>query len=952
MNRFVVFPFVLAVATVHTAAVEVRTSVTGLATDHLHEPGHIGPRPSFAWRMESPRTGARQTAYRIRVRRTVRGMDDRMVWDSGNVDGALSIGIPYAGLPLESACRYVWTVSVKDELGNWTESDGAHFSTGILSDGDWNGADWIAPEADGVYGLRTGCFRRVLANEKDVAEAWWTVAAAGVFEIYVNGRTVTGDFLKPGYTHPLKVRQACTYDVTDFFDCRAGVTNLFAAAVSTGWSRDRLSCRNRPGRRYDTALAPALRTVLVLRHKDGTETRIGTDDGWIASLDRHPVLSAGIYEGEVVDARKDLSWISSMDVQWRAAIAKTGDFRGTVRNFRGPPVCLRHDLAMPPVSAHVVNGAVGMAEGRHGTAKVVRRHDRWMKDGVASEAVRVVPGEMLVFDFGQNASAVPEISLCGDSGTHVELRYAEMLNDRNGEISRGNDSPSGTPYLANLRSSYAGVRYVCRGGEPETYRPRFTFFGYRYMSMTADAPILVRSVRSVPVTSVGKAYDTATFETDNPRINRLFENCRWGMYSNYLSVPTDCPQRDERVGWTADAQVFSPAAAYLADAYAFLSKWMADMRDSQRGDGCFPWVAPETTAPGYTIGWTDAGVIVPYVLWRRFGDLAVVRENWDAMERYMAYVTEKGDGVPQPFGDWLSYEYGVDMDWLSPSRVRRELPRKRFLDFAYRIWTSRMMVEMSKATERHDRAMYYKTRECKYVAAFRKSCLADDGTILPECGGQCSALYALYLDLLPDASAKAKTCSALRKDFHAHGNCLQTGFLGTAILLDSVTYGMGDAGLAYTLLLQDKNPSWLYSVDQGATTIWERWNSYSKEKGFGPASMNSFNHYAYGAVSGWMMSTMAGIRDDPASPGFRRFVLAPMPDRRIGKVKAKFRSPYGVVRSEWRFCDDGVWEWSFTIPANTSASVVLPGTKDKKEYVAGTHTVHDMISPVCRNADR
>ena len=654
-------------------------------------------------------------------------------------------------------------------------------------------------------------------------------------------------------------------------------------------------------------------------------------------VDSFPVKTSGIYEGEVVDARTSLDWLTCPEPDWPVAIKDHGGFAGVVHNFRGPPVQLRHDLAMRPASAYVVKGATGAANDRHGTANVIRRARTGMP-----EPMTVNAGEMLVLDFGQNASMAPEFVFEGARGTCVELRFAEMLNEGNGEKSRGNDGPAGTPYLANLRTSYAGVRYTCRGGGPERYRPMFTFFGCRYASVTADGPLVVRSARSVPVTSVGTGTDTGSFVTDNPRVNRLFENCRWGMYSNYLSVPTDCPQRDERVGWTADTQVFAPAAAYLADVQAFLAKWMADMRDSQRADGCFPWVAPETWVQGYTIGWTDAGVIVPYILWRRYGDAAVIDENWESMCRYMAYVEKAADTDPQPFGDWLSYEYGADMEWLKPSRVKQQLPRKRFLSFAYRIWTDRMMAEMAQATGHAEDAVRFRAREVSDTAAFRASCLAKDGTILPECGGQCSALYALLLDILPTSAAKASTRAALRADFRAHGDCLQTGFLGTAILLDAVTRGMNNPALAYTLLLQDKDPSWLYSVDQGATTIWERWNSYTKERGFGPVSMNSFNHYAYGAVAGWMFSTMTGIRDDPATPGFKHFVLAPVPDRRIGKVDASFRSPYGVIASKWEYGSNNEWTWTFTIPANTTATVVAPGCP-AKEHVAGTYTLHLQI---------
>ena len=904
------------------------TSVEALAVDRLVEPGHIGRDLTFSWRMKSSRKGARQTAYRISL------VDEggRSLWNSGEVAGDRSIGIKYSGSPLASARRYRWSVAVKDELGNWTSPGKSHFTTGILNESDWGGARWIAPDADGDMTIRTAAFRRDAVNEDRVVSAWWTVAASGIFELYVNGKALELEFLKPGFTHAVKVRQACTYDVTDFFDLRLGARNAMAAVVSAGWSRDKISCRNRPGRRYDSSLKPALLSVLVIRYESGKETRVTTDEKWLAAMDCHPVRRAGIYEGEVVDARIATDWVSGKPAGWRQALFYENGFSGEVRNFRGPPVVLRNDLAMSPLSITVVGGATGASEEFYGTAAV-----RLSLSGKESNRpVTVNPGEMMVVDFGQNASAVPELTFEAERDTAVELRHAEMLNDGNGEKSRGNDGPAGTPYLTNLRTSYAGVKYICRGGV-ESYRPRFTFFGYRYLSLVADRKIVVRSIRSIPVTSVPVGYDAVAFKTDNARVNRLFENCRWGMYSNYLSVPTDCPQRDERVGWMADTQIFAPAAAYFADIYAFLAKWMADVRDSQREDGCFPWVAPEVNAPGYTIGWTDAGVIVPYILWRRYGETAVIDENWESMERYMDYVKVHGAKDPQPFGDWLSYEYGKDMKWLSGEREKQQLPRKKFLSYAYWIWTNRMMAEMANATGRDEKAEVYRRRVDKNVAEFRDSCLAGDGTILPECDGQCSALYALYLDLLPTVDAKRATVDALRENFRAHGNCLQTGFLGTAILLDAVTYGMNDPALAYTLLLQDKNPSWLYSVDQGATTAWERWNSYTKEHGFGPAQMNSFNHYAYGAVASWMVATMAGIRDDPATPGFKHFVLAPIPDKRINFVRAAFRSPYGLISSEWKYdCGGDVWEWQFTVPANSSATVLVPGGA-KHECSSGSY---------------
>ena len=882
----------------------------GLKTNHLVGPGHVEGKPVFSWRMASDRPGARQTAYRLKV---------EGVWDSGVVEDGRSVGIVYAGEPLASARRYRWTVSVRDETGAWSESESADFSTGVLADADWGGAGWIAPDTPGPHGYRTALFRRSFRAPKAIREAWWTVAGAGVFVPTVNGRGVTDEVLLPGATHAFKVRQACTYEVTDLLRKAAGAANVLDVTVSTGWSRDRIAARNnRPTRALDPTKPGALKACLLLRFADGTEERIVTDGAWQAA-EGGPLVAAGIYEGEEFDAR------GGDPLDWKPAVPNA-DFTGEVRNFRGPPVTLRRDLALKPKSAYAVKGAEGASPESFGTAKIVRA----FADGAA---MTIEPGEQLVVDFGQNASAVPDFVFEAAVGTKVTVRHAEMLNEGGGLKSRGNDGPAGTPYLANLRTSFAGICYTCRGGGAEAYRPSFTFFGYRYIGVVANGPLTVRSVVSLPVTSVPKGSDTGTLETDNPRINRLLANCRWGMYSNYLSVPTDCPQRDERVGWTADTQVFTPAATYLADVYAFLSKWMGDMRDSQRADGCFAQIAPENAVRGAVTGWADAGVIVPYVLWRRSGDATVVRENWQAMVRYLEYVEARGAKDAQPYGDWLSYEYGADMEWLKPIRERLQLPRKRVLTAAYRVWIGRMMAEMAGALGDAAAVSKYRTFAARETEAFRKSCLREDGTLLAECDGQTSELFALYLGLLPHAAAVEKTKRDLRENFRTHGDCLRTGFLGTSILLDAVTEGLGDTDLAYTLLLQDRNPSWLYSVDQGATTIWERWNSYTKAEGFGPVAMNSFNHYAYGAVAGWMFSTMAGIRAE--EPGFRRIRFAPKPDGRFGRVTASFDSPYGRIRSSWRREGTG-WIWEGEVPPNARAILERPdGTTRNLE--SGTH---------------
>jgi len=893
------------------------TSVIGLQVNRLTDEAHnVGAHPVFSWRLASDRNGARQTACRVWV---------DGVWDSGVCEGSDSLGFKYGGPALAPMRRYTWRVSVRDELDRWSAPATGTFCTGTLGGEVWRATAWIRPAETNAPGLRVAAFRKAVHTGKPVREAWLAVAAAGVFVARMNGAPVTENVLEPGLTHPFRRRQICTYDVTKLFNCEKDAANVLDVSVSPAWSRDMLSDRSRPWRQADPALPAELRAVVVLRHDDGTETRVVTDPTWEAAYDVDPVVTAGVYEGETVDARRS----RARRRRWPRAVVST-TWKGVESDFRGPPIVLRRDLQLKPVSAVVVKGVTGASAEAFGRASEVRRYG-------ADEPMALGPGEMLVVDFGQNASAVPEMTLEAAAGTHLTIRHGEMLNEGGGRKDRGNDGPEGTPYLANLRAAYAGIEYTCRGGADEHYRPQFSFFGYRYLSVTSSAPVTVRGLVSVPVSSVSAASEAGTLETGVPDVNRLFANCRWGMLSNYLSVPTDCPQRNERVGWTADTQVFAPAAACLADVHAFLAKWMLDMRDSQREDGCYSQVAPEANSvKGGITGWTDAGVFVPWTLWRKYGDTDVVDENWDSMCRYMAFLDRHQGHNHHPFGDWLSYESG-DVPWLSKEREQWNIPAKEFLDDAYWFACARKMADMASATGREVaswRALAERVRR-----RFIGRNLTAEGAIKPDRLGQCTALVGLGFGLLDTDSARAQTRAALLKNLHEHGDRLQTGFLGTSVLMDTLSFEADAHAMAVTLLLQRENPSWLYSVDQGATTIWERWNSYTKKDGFGPIIMNSFNHYAYGAVAEWMFAALAGIRE--AEPGYRRIRLAPRPDARLGHVSARFRSPMGEIASAWSRDGDG-WRWSCTVPPNAEADVTLP---DGRTYVLGPGRHETVFTP-------
>ena len=907
-----------------SAGAQSVASAENLMVDRLVAPGHVGAGPCFSWTMRDARHGAVQTGWRIVVKDSFGGV----VWDSGMRDDADSLAVPYGGKALASASRYAWNVSLRDGAGEWSKPAESFFETGLLSREEWASAGWIMPERS----LRrdtacdTAAFVAKRVNESSVAEAWWTVSGQGVFEAYVNGVPVRRkgpdgrlirERLKPGYTEVGKCRHAFTYDVTEMIRRGIGETNVFSAFVTAGWWRDKLISpfgRKKKPHPWQHGVDSAFWGVLTVRSSDGTERRFGTGaEGWRAAY-AGPVETAGIYEGEVYDGRVKTGWMKDGAVAWPAAVANS-EFHGEMRNFQGPPIMWREDLALRPKSIRVLAGVDGAAPGMAGAARTVRTY------GVDEKTMRLLPGEMLVVDFGQNASAVPSLALEGAPGTRVTIRHAEMLNEGNGAKARRNDGPEGTPYLANLRGIFAGFRCTLGAGR-RVYSPEFTYFGYRYLRITTDEPVTVADIRSIPVSSIARRLEAGTLETENPIVNRLISNVRWSQLSNYISIPTDCPQRDERLGWTADTQIFCEAATRNADVCGFLRKWLADLRDAQRPNGAFPLVAPNSRhpfSPSAEAGWADAGVIVPYRMWKRYGDVRVVAESWDSMVRYMDHLDAHCGPDGYGLGDWLAYEL--------PKDGAKRLAYNQVFAIAHWVRDAQMMREMAESLGRASDAARFRGVEQRARAEFAKRFLAPDGTAKEKFRSQSTDLFMLDLDLCGNAEAREATRVHLLADIHAHGDRLQTGILGTALLLPTLTFNAFAPDLAYTLLLQREDPSWLYSVDQGATTIWERWNSYTKEKGFGPTSMNSFNHYAYGAVLEWMYSAMAGIRPDPASPGFRRFILEPFPDRRVGGVKAAFLSPCGRIESAWRYGEDGTWTWRYTIPANTSALVTTPGGK-------------------------
>ena len=817
----------------------------------------------------------------------------------------------------------------------------------------WEASRWISAVDAPVKAADDGSMRAAdgaswfvatVKNDRKVASAVWMTAGLGVYDLYVNGNRVGEEVLKPGFTHYAKTKRSFTYDVTDAFVTKSGAENVLAAQVTPGWWADKIVSSRRPF----TGSKPAFRGVLQLTYADGTKECFGTDtEQWKAGV-AGPVKHAAIFDGEEYDAR-ELPGFATPEKLSQPEV--NTEFDGEILPSEGAEIYHRYDLALDPVKTYVWEGVTGAVDAEnkedveYGTVVVKREY-------AAGEPVVLAPGETLVMDFGQNAAAVPRFIFRAKEGTRLVCLPSEILNDGNGAERRGMDGPEGSTHRRNLRVPDDMVRLVYTFGAsegPVSYIPRCTFFGYRLISVTATDEVEILSVQSVPVTSIAKDMEIGTIATGNADVDKLISNAMWGQRSNYLSVPTDCPQRDERLGWTADTQVFTETGTFFADTDRFFHKWMRDMRDSQSETGGFPGVAPAAQYGNdmMRLGWADAGVIVPWTVWKQFGDPEIVAENWEAMEKFMDHVNETrydhhalaAENGNYQWADWVGYE---PLESCSGRAFETAETRRQaewywsFMGASYWAIDAGMMRDMAAATGRD--AAKYQAMEDAAREYLKTRFLDGDGNFkLPILNTmQTPALFALKNHLV-EGEALENMLVRLRENFEDHDGCLQTGFLGTSILLPTLTeYGLTD--VAYELLFQRKNPSWLYSVDNGATTVWERWNSYTLESGMGPSGMNSFNHYAYGCVCQWIWQTAAGIASDPASPGFKHIVMKPVPDKRLGWLKASYRSAAGLVESSWKYEGDR-WTWTFTVPEGATATVTLPGGTESKEYAAGTYTV-------------
>jgi alpha-L-rhamnosidase len=814
--------------------------------------------PQLSWQLVSGDKDVLQSAYEIEVR-----WEEKPIWKTGKVFSSQSIHVPYDGPKLMAGQRYHWQVRVYDNKGRrsaWSKA--AFWQMGLLDTSAWK-AKWIETVSEEDTITRPAqLFRKSFRTGKPIKNAVLYITSHGLYRAFINGKPAGDALFTPGYTSYHNRLQYQTYVVTE--KLQQG-ENAIGVILADGWYRGDLGW-HRHKNVYGHTLG--LLCQLEITYTDGSKQWILSDESWKSSTG--VIRSSSIYDGEVWDARKE-----------------------------------QHGWDTPEFNASAWNPVKIVAYAKSNLTTTIAEPVREQERLFPKSITQLSTGRWLL-DFGQNLSGYVVCKLKGKKGDTITVKHAEVLDKQS------------QPYFDNLRTARQTNKYELNGDSAETFQPMFSFQGFRYALVeNYTGPVNQQDFQAVALYSDMPA--AGSFSCSDSLINQLQQNIQWGQKGNFLDIPTDCPQRDERLGWTGDAQVFFRTAAFNRHVSNFFGKWLKDLTAEQKPDGNVPFYVPRLLTPTEygAAGWADAATIIPWQLYQVYGNKRILEEQYNSMKAWVDYVTSRSVNhlwnTNWHYGDWLFYR-PVD-DLFGEAAITD----KHFIAQCFWAHSTQLVIHAAKVLNNVGDVERYEALLHRIKAAFIKEYISPNGRLMSNT--QTAYVLALHFDMAPD-SLQQVFVKRLVENIQLYNYHLTTGFLGTPYLCHVLTrFGLTD--VAYRIFLQKDFPSWLYPVTNGATTIWERWDGIKPDGSFQDVGMNSFNHYAYGAIGDWMYQVVAGIRQDELHPGYKHFIIQPEPGGTLTEAKASYQSGYGTISVQW-VKKDGAFQLWAEVPPNTTATVKVP----------------------------
>lgn len=822
----------------------------------------------IGWKLVSDQKNIRQKTYEIQISKE--DTFSQIIYNSGEVKSDQSVHIRFktGEIPVQSAAMYYIRVRVTAGNGERTDWKKGCFITAFLHNREWKAA-FISPEKESDWDKSRGYYlRKEIQTSKKVKQAFVFVTALGLYHFYINGNRIGEDEFTPGWTSYRHHLLYQSYDVTNYI--KEG-TNMLGAHLGAGWYKGDMGSartRNHYGKQN------AFSCQIEVQYEDGEHAVFVTDSSWVST--ESPILYSEIYDGEIYDARKEIDG-------WSEAGNKEGEWQRT------------EEIYFPVETLHAQSGCK------------VRKKER-----VPAKRLFQTPQGDWVVDFGQNMAGWIEFYAEGKDGDKIELNCFETL-DKEGNV-----------YLDNLRTAKATVTYICRDGK-NIFHPNFSFQGFQYAKITSY-PGILKPASFTAYALHSDMEQTGQFCCSNPDINQLHHNILWGMKSNFLDVPTDCPQRDERLGWTGDAQIFCRAASYLMDTDLFFSKWLTDVAAEQTQEGGIPHVVPDVWSGKNVKGkifergthsaaaWADAAVIIPWTLYLMYGDIGVIEKQYNSMKRWIDFMSTHAKDYMweyrMQFGDWVALD-AEEGSYYGATPLE-------LTNMAYYAYSTELFSKMAHIVGNEEDAQQYSLLYEKIKDSYKRHFFTEEGRLCVQT--QTAQIVSLYFRLVPEEFRQNVVDDLLRLLKERDGH-LVTGFVGTPYFCQVLSDNR-HAAEAYELLLKEDFPSWLYQVKQGATTVWEHWDGKKPDGSMWNPAMNSFNHYAYGAVGEWLYRGILGIECTGQEPGFGRIFLRPHVGGDLQYAEGSYESIYGTIRSRWE-CREKKVKLYVEIPCNTTAEIWL-----------------------------